>query len=92
MLHKISSIVYPITRKNQVKEEQNEKRKTVEHMVGFFDLFKDCFYPLSACPNRRNTSLISWRYAPTKARIEIVLRSEERRVGKECRSRWSPYH
>ena len=23
---------------------------------------------------------------------KIVLRSEERRVGKECRSRWSPYH
>ena len=23
---------------------------------------------------------------------EIVTRSEERRVGKECRSRWSPYH
>ena len=23
--------------------------------------------------------------------VEIV-RSEERRVGKECRSRWSPYH
>ena len=22
----------------------------------------------------------------------IVNRSEERRVGKECRSRWSPYH
>ena len=21
-----------------------------------------------------------------------MLRSEERRVGKECRSRWSPYH
>ena len=25
-------------------------------------------------------------------RQEAVLRSEERRVGKECRSRWSPYH
>src|SRR2546425_10800305 len=24
--------------------------------------------------------------------ICILLRSEERRVGKECRSRWSPYH
>ena len=24
--------------------------------------------------------------------IRLVLRSEERRVGKECRSRWSPYH
>ena len=23
---------------------------------------------------------------------EAVERSEERRVGKECRSRWSPYH
>ena len=23
---------------------------------------------------------------------ESVVRSEERRVGKECRSRWSPYH
>ena len=22
----------------------------------------------------------------------ITFRSEERRVGKECRSRWSPYH
>src|SRR2546427_6482620 len=25
-------------------------------------------------------------------RIEHAQRSEERRVGKECRSRWSPYH
>ena len=23
---------------------------------------------------------------------ETIRRSEERRVGKECRSRWSPYH
>ena len=22
----------------------------------------------------------------------VVVKSEERRVGKECRSRWSPYH
>ena len=26
------------------------------------------------------------------ARNAIKVRSEERRVGKECRSRWSPYH
>ena len=24
--------------------------------------------------------------------LNLLLRSEERRVGKECRSRWSPYH
>ena len=28
-----------------------------------------------------------------KKRYELdEIRSEERRVGKECRSRWSPYH
>src|SRR3712207_9418742 len=39
-------------------------------------------------------------FIPDKVRIPafivviagFVTRSEERRVGKECRSRWSPYH
>src|SRR2546430_2211550 len=31
------------------------------------------------------------RYA-TDAIVDFESRSEERRVGKECRSRWSPYH
>ena len=25
-------------------------------------------------------------------KVDQLIRSEERRVGKECRSRWSPYH
>src|SRR5258708_39402022 len=29
---------------------------------------------------------------PWGPEYELVQRSEERRVGKECRSRWSPYH
>ena len=28
----------------------------------------------------------------TQSRKQRMARSEERRVGKECRSRWSPYH
>src|SRR5579859_1746027 len=37
-------------------------------------------------------------YPPLRKALEAILpraeaaRSEERRVGKECRSRWSPYH
>ena len=27
-----------------------------------------------------------------KKTSDLIPRSEERRVGKECRSRWSPYH
>ena len=36
----------------------------------------------------------TWRFTP-KQQFDIGIghsRSEERRVGKECRSRWSPYH
>src|SRR2546430_17687717 len=29
---------------------------------------------------------------PARLLVEAGKRSEERRVGKECRSRWSPYH
>ena len=29
---------------------------------------------------------------PESPENNFYLRSEERRVGKECRSRWSPYH
>src|SRR5258708_5589233 len=37
-----------------------------------------------AIPCRAGTQIISERI--------LAIRSEERRVGKECRSRWSPYH
>ena len=46
----------------------------------------------------RATSTTEYRFNVTAARGDIVdsagrrIRSEERRVGKECRSRWSPYH
>ena len=32
------------------------------------------------------------RLLPEAEKHQKVFRSEERRVGKECRSRWSPYH
>src|SRR6266700_7181263 len=32
------------------------------------------------------------RYLVSNHGADVVRRSEERRVGKECRSRWSPYH
>ena len=41
--------------------------------------------------NRKALSKLGKATKATK-RISLILRSEERRVGKECRSRWSPYH
>src|SRR3989441_10941064 len=52
-------------------------------------------------------TLTAWRMVVTRAQlargetaliwgigggVALAARSEERRVGKECRSRWSPYH
>ena len=31
-------------------------------------------------------------YFKSTRKLHMAWRSEERRVGKECRSRWSPYH
>src|SRR5688572_30930153 len=47
-------------------------------------------------PQRLCVRLPRGRVAPRSADQGLVvvraLRSEERRVGKECRSRWAPYH
>src|SRR5256885_12087419 len=42
-----------------------------------------------------NTALLGQHFETSElalAEVRSALRSEERRVGKECRSRWSPYH
>src|SRR5436190_17193914 len=44
---------------------------------------------------RDEFQILTFRDLPLEVRVEFparVGRSEERRVGKECRSRWSPYH
>ena len=48
---------------------------------------------LSAEPIRTST-MVEGELIPYVPSVDsnIGVRSEERRVGKECRSRWSPYH
>src|SRR5574337_523794 len=51
------------------------------------------FYFISATKSKtgtRSTNGVGDFFAD--ARLTLSNRSEERRVGKECRSRWSPYH
>src|SRR5256884_5895362 len=48
-------------------------------------------------PSRFQAELIGWGSIPQYKQDGFFVfsglrRSEERRVGKECRSRWSPYH
>ena len=41
-------------------------------------------------PLVRLTRVVPFEHTQVYAKLE--WRSEERRVGKECRSRWAPYH
>ena len=60
-------------------------------MQGFFNVCKsiNVIYHINKLKNK-NHMIIS--IDAEKAFDKIQHRSEERRVGKECRSRWSPYH
>src|SRR3989454_6040113 len=60
-----------------------------------------CALPISSVPNSIRTPFLSARVNARRWCSTIgphtplrgpATRSEERRVGKECRSRWSPYH
>ena len=47
-------------------------------------------YPtIAAVPETVDLAVIA---VPAEHVADVLARSEERRVGKECRSRWSPYH
>ena len=47
--------------------------------------------PFTLCSSVTEVNMVGERHAPLLGG-EQADRSEERRVGKECRSRWSPYH
>src|SRR5258708_4376010 len=48
--------------------------------------------PYAVICDRDFDAVIEACAAPGPKRARTWIRSEERRVGKECRSRWSPYH
>src|SRR2546430_14456954 len=86
-------------RKRDEREQSDRERERVEPRCHV-----DCVEPVPLRPSglaessRRDRSRggaeqeRSDEARDRKYHAPIALRSEERRVGKECRSRWSPYH
>jgi len=82
------------------KEVEHETEKGYHADGGGLWLFvkesgtKSWVYRFTIAKRRREAGLGAWRKhggVSLKA-ARATARSEERRVGKECRSRWSPYH
>ena len=72
-------------------------------MKMFYKIFISCIFLWigNICHAQKGLAiapLFSGKYDKDEQAIVVLLkgktlhRSEERRVGKECRSRWSPYH
>src|SRR2546430_12121238 len=52
-----------------------------------------CLHTLAYCRLGGTRRILrAQRNSALPTRLRFISRSEERRVGKECRSRWSPYH
>src|SRR3712207_1507743 len=66
---------------------QLSRGETIEDTAKTLSLYLDCI--MARVYNHKDIQTLA-RYAS----VPVIngLRSEERRVGKECRSRWSPYH
>src|SRR2546422_11196247 len=56
-------------------------------VLAFKDIYPKAPVHLLIVPKRHIASIMAMEPGDAE-----VIRSEERRVGKECRSRWSPYH
>src|SRR3989449_419861 len=82
-------------------------RPTLNHMVKYEGNALDATFAALADPTRRailarlagreaSVSELARPFAISlpgvHKHLRVLERSEERRVGKECRSRWSPYH
>ena len=65
-------------------------KKIKKGMEVEFKVAQDIFIGNNSIP--QGTSAIGKVVKATKGKSWGRARSEERRVGKECRSRWSPYH
>ena len=60
----------------------------VAHASTLIQLIKDLVHEIKKTSGVGSTLSI----VLARATSRLARRSEERRVGKECRSRWSPYH
>ena len=64
-----------------------------EDLIPCLDDMLTSLKDVKALPDPRlRIALVSRALATTAIALRSIARSEERRVGKECRSRWSPYH
>ena len=79
-------------RDNDDDEDKFEVRSLNEYYEEQQDLLYEALLDKKALKARQKAQKQAEKDEAETQKPRIQLRSEERRVGKECRSRWSPYH
>ena len=82
-------LIFAATNRPLVQQAVLRAAQEAGVLVNVADMPEACDFQVPAVL-RRDDLLLS--VATSGASPALLLRSEERRVGKECRSRWSPYH
>src|SRR5687767_15035951 len=86
----VSSVTTPIPREIYVEKIISQNRNSVNSITGPTTVYVGQTYTYTV-----SASTATGGYEQLQAFLElpnVIFRSEERRVGKECRSRWSSYH
>src|SRR3989339_1733166 len=78
--------------KNSISQFSNFFSSRRRHTRLVSDWSSDCALPILFDTENTFGGSIVRVCLPIQTTLTPRLRSEERRVGKECRSRWSPYH
>ena len=68
------------------------ERRDFERHLGDCEACSVEVHELSETATRLGLAVSAAPSRELRERVLREIRSEERRVGKECRSRWSPYH
>src|ERR1043166_793437 len=94
----LTQLMQPITEAQKVIAELQSRVKSLERLVPGLQTLDAQTENVSKTQRRTETQLEQNSESAKQLRTEIdelrgvLERSEERRVGKESRSRWSPYH
>ena len=66
--------------------------KSVQAVIPLKTMWEDGIFLVGRNKYAKTFKFEDINYAVASREDKEAMRSEERRVGKECRSRWSPYH
>ena len=75
---------------HEITQVQSDGIRAIVHSVADGESVSEAFDQVVVCAGVGSRALAA--QLGDRVNIYPVKRSEERRVGKECRSRWSPYH